>query len=168
MPYTWYETSTDKQTKRLELWPYRSLPRKGFAAFILGTFTLITIPLYGLLGTVLVWGLLPFLLLAVAGLWWALEHSYKTAKLHEELTIDPERLHLRRVNPKGDVQEWDCNSYWARVSLHPSGGPVNYYITLGGSGREVEIGSFLSEPERKALFGELQDVLRKVKGAHPT
>ena len=149
--------------KRLDLWPYRSLPRKGFAAFILGTFTLITIPLYGLLGTVLLWGLLPFLLLAVAGLWWGLEQSYKAAHLHEALTIDCDRLHLVRTNPGGDVQEWDCNSYWARVSLHPKGGPVDHYITLGGKGREVEIGAFLSEDERKALFHELQEALSAVK-----
>jgi len=32
---------------------------------------------------------------------------------------------------------------------------VPYYITLRGKGREVEIGKFLSEDERKALFDEL-------------
>ena len=120
---------------RLRLWPHRSLPRRGFAAFILGTFALITIPLYPLLGTVVLWGLLPFLLLAVAGVWVGLERSYHDAKIHEELTIDPEQVHLRRVDPDGRTREWDCNSYWARVQMHPTGGPVAHYITLKGNER---------------------------------
>ena len=161
MPYEWSNIPGDTPAKQLELWPFRSLPRKGFAAFILATFTLITVPLYGLLGTALVWGLLPFLMLTVGGLWWGLEHSYKTARLSEVLTITSEKLHLIRTNPKGAVQEWECNSYWARVSLHPRGGPVDNYITLAGNGREVEIGAFLSEDERKALYGELHDALRR-------
>jgi uncharacterized membrane protein len=161
MPYEWSgpRAETDDEVT-LSLWPHRSLPRRGFAAFVLATFTLITLPLYPLLGTAVLWGLLPFLLLAVAGVWWALEHSYRSARLTEVLTIAPEEVHLRRTNPRGDVQEWTCNRYWAQVNMHPKGGPVAYYITLKGSGREVEIGAFLSEDERKTLFGELADALR--------
>lgn len=165
MPYSWTDIPGDPPARRLDLWPHRSLPRRGFAAFILGTFTLITIPLYPLLGTFLLWGILPFLLLAVAGLWWGLEHSYKTARLHEALTIRPDNLHLLRTNPDGRTQEWSCNSYWASVHMHPSGGPVDHYLTLKGKGREVEIGAFLSEDERKALYGELSDALRDAGSA---
>lgn len=161
MPYVWSTPDEKAVAKQLDLWPYRSLPRRGFAAFILGTFLLITVPLYSLLGTALVWGLLPFLLLAVAGLWWGLEHSYKTARLHEVLTIDSNLIHLVRTDPKGGVQEWECNSYWAQANIHPKGGPVDHYITLKGQGREVELGAFLSEDERKVLFSELQDALRQ-------
>ena len=163
MPYEWTQPSADDAATRLALWPHRSLPRRGFAAFILGTFTMITIPLYPLLGTVVLWGLLPFLLLAVAGIWWGLEHSYKTARVREDLSIEPELIHLVRTNPGGRVQEWECNSYWARAQLHPTGGSVPYYITLKGRGaREVEIGAFLSEDERKILYGELTQALREV------
>ena len=165
MPYEWTIDSNTESRTRLTLWPHRSLPRRGFAAFILGTFTLITIPLYPLLGTVVLWGLLPFLLLAVAGIWWALEKSYRDARLHEELTIGETKVHLVRTNPKGDRQEWDCNRYWARLLMHPTGGPVNHYLTLKGSDREVEIGSFLSEEERMALFGELTDALRPAQAS---
>ena len=61
--------------------------------------------------------------------------------------------------PGGRVQEWDCQSYWAKAQMHPTGGPVAHYITLKGKGREVEIGAFLSEDERKALYAELVDAL---------
>ncbi|MFK7939072.1 MAG: DUF2244 domain-containing protein [Roseovarius sp.] len=162
MPYTWTQPTPDPTQRQLELWPHRSLPRKGFAATVLFTFTMITIPLYGLLGTSVMWGLLPFLMMAVGGIWYGLEKSYKSADLLETLTIQPDMLHLVRKDPSGRVQEWECNSYWAKVNLHPKGGPVENYVTLTGHGREVEIGAFLSEDERKSLFSELQDALRGI------
>lgn len=165
MPYEWVTQTDPVPEARLTLWPHRSLPRRGFAAFILGTFTLITIPLYPLLGTAVLWGLLPFLLLAVGGIWWALEKSYRDGQMSEELVIGDADVHLMRVNPKGDKQEWACNRYWARIVMHPNGGPVEHYLTLKGSDREVEIGAFLSEDERKALYGEISDALRPAKAS---
>ena len=121
---------------------------------------MITIPLYPLLGTVLVWGLLPFLLVAVAGLWWGLERSYRDAKLHEELTIDENLVSLKRTDPSGKTKEWSCQPHWTRAQMHPTEGPVPNYVTLSGKGREVEVGAFLSEDERKTLFNELTDALK--------
>ncbi|WP_238367321.1 DUF2244 domain-containing protein [Mesobacterium pallidum] len=161
MPYEWTPLS-DRPGRRLLLWPYRSLPRRGFAATILGLFVLITIPLYGVIGTMLLWGLLPFAMAAVGALWWGLERSYKDAEILEELILTPELAQLTRTEPRGDRKEWECNSYWTQVTMHAHGGPVPHYVTLKGSGREVEIGAFLSEPERKALYVELDDALRDV------
>lgn len=157
MPYRWSAESGAGQTETLILWPYRSLPRRGFAAFLLATFALICIPLFAVLGTVVLWGLLPFILAAVAALWWGLERSYRDGELREELTLTPERAHLVRTDPRGRRQEWECNAYWVRVEMHVKGGPVPFYVTLKGAGREVEIGAFLSEDERRALYGELTD-----------
>ncbi|MEP6066527.1 MAG: DUF2244 domain-containing protein, partial [Paracoccaceae bacterium] len=57
--------------------------------------------------------------------------------------------------------EWQSNRYWTRVRKYEVGGPVPNYVTLKGDGREVEIGAFLAEEERLALFNELQDVLSR-------
>ncbi|SIS71904.1 Uncharacterized membrane protein [Roseivivax lentus] len=161
MPYRWTPDDPTRPDQELTLWPHNSLPPKGFAAFILGTFTLATIPLYGLLGTALLWGMLPFLLLALGGMYAALRKNEADRRILEILKIGPEDVHLTRYNPKGDAQDWHCNPYWAKVALHQTGGPVPNYVTLNGSGREVEIGAFLSEDERKALYGELCDRLAR-------
>lgn len=133
---------------------------KGYALFMAVTFGMLLLPLVPLLGTVLVWGLLPFLMLAVGGIWYALGRNQKNAQILEVLRLTEDCAHLVRHNPKGRAQEWVCNRYWATASLHGSTGPVPNYVTLKGGGREVEIGAFLSEEERIALFDDLKRALR--------
>jgi uncharacterized membrane protein len=145
----------------LTLWPHRSLPRRGFAAMILFAFTMGTIPLYGLLGTVFFWTLLPFILLMVAALWWGLSRSYRDGETREDLRLTENTLHLSHTPAHGKTSHWDSNVYWVRVDMHVAGGPVPHYVTLTGNGRTVEIGAFLSEDERKLLFSELTDFLKR-------
>lgn len=158
MPYEW-TTQPHATRQQMRLWPYQSLPAKGFAAFVLATFTMILIPTFSLLGTKLLWGLLPFVLMAVAGIYWALQHNYKARQIEEILTLDRDTAHLTHRPAKGDDKEWACNRYWAKVLKYETEGPVPHYVTLRGEGREVEIGSFLSEDERIALFDDLQRAL---------
>jgi len=162
MPYKWTTEETQNGTTQpqLRLWPHRSLPRKGFAAMILMAFTLGTIPLYGLLGTVFLWGILPFVLAAVAALWWGLEKSYRDGDILETLTLRPDHhIDLFHTAATGEEYHWECNAYWARAEMHVHGGPVPFYVTLTGNNRTVEIGRFLSEDERKALYDELVQTL---------
>ncbi len=154
MPYDWKQ-EPDAPRRELHLWPHQSLPPAGFAGFILLTFAFLLLPLFALLGTVLLWGLLPFLMLALAALWFALSRSRRNAQIIEVLTLSSELAHLQRRGPRGDLQEWESNRYWVEPRLHKKGGPVPNYVTLRGAGREVEIGAFLSEDERKALYDEL-------------
>ncbi|RVT86721.1 DUF2244 domain-containing protein [Rhodobacteraceae bacterium CCMM004] len=144
------------------LWPHRSLPRRGFAAFILITFFLILMPTVPLLGTPVLWGLLPFLLGAVALLWYFLDRSYRDGELTEELVLWSDRVRLTRRNPRGPAQEWEANPHWVRVEMHESGGPVENYVTLRGGGRAVEIGAFLSPEERETLYGDLRHLFARV------
>ncbi|MGH1577420.1 DUF2244 domain-containing protein [Planktotalea sp.] len=160
MPYKWSPEEPNGKTI-LRLWPHQSLPQRGMAAFVLGTFGMISLPLFGLLGTKLLWGLLPFLMIAVGGIWYALDRSYKDRNILETLTITPNETTLERSNPRGSDQHWNCNTYWVQATLHPKEGPVPNYVTLKGGGREVEIGAFLAEEERIALFAELQQTLSK-------
>lgn len=159
MPYEW-TTPPNATTQELRLWPYQSLPARGFAAVVLITFTMILIPTLPLLGTVVMWGLLPFVLGAVWALYFALQHNHKSRQIEEVLTLDTDTARLIHTTPKGEVKEWQDNRYWTTVIKYDDEGPVPHYITLRGHGREVEIGSFLSEEERIALFEDLQRNLK--------
>lgn len=158
MPYRWSEDCAPQ--RRLTLWPHQSLPPRGFVLFIGVTCAMLILPLLAVLGTGLLWGLLPFLALAVGGAWFAIHRNRAGAGITEVLTLSHDRAHLIRHQPRGAPLEWDCNRYWARPTLHRSGGPVPQYVTLKGNGREVEIGAFLSEDERVALYDDLCRALR--------
>ena len=159
MPYVWSKQEESNQC--LELWPYSSLPNRGFAIFILLTFLMLNFPLYTLLGTKYFWVIFTFLFITLFAVWYALRKNYNDRNILEKLTITEKFCQLTRQNPDGSHQSWECNSYWTKVSLNESGGPVPNYITLSGSGRVVEIGSFLSEPERKNLYGELVRTIKQ-------
>ena len=152
MPYTRDDTS-DLETIRL--WPHRSLPPQGFAWVIGMMFALALLPLIAVLGTPVLWGLLPFAMGALWMLWIALRRSYKDGDLEEVLTLSPDLVELTRTNPRGPAQHWKANPYWVRVAMHPKDGPVENYLTLHGGDRDVEIGSFLSPDERVALYDDL-------------
>ena len=159
MPYVW--SKEEESNHCLELWPYSSLPNRGFAIFILITFLMLNFPLYTLLGTKYFWVIFTFLFITLFAVWYALRKNYNDRNILEKLTITEKFCQLTRQNSDGSHQSWECNSYWIKVSLHESGGPVPNYITLSGSGRVVEIGSFLSEPERKNLYGELVRTIKQ-------
>jgi len=160
MPYEW---STSDTTTTLSAWPYRSLLRKDFVTFMGATVAIVMLPLLAVLGTPVLWALLPFFGIMLGGLWFALQRNHKDSELLEVLTLDHLSAHLVRHNPRAPRQEWQSNTHWVTVQMHPKGGPIDYYVTLKGEGREVEIGSFLSEDERKALYDDLQKELYNAK-----
>lgn len=159
MPYEWTKNPAPPAQRVMHLWPYRSLPRRGFVIFIGATAAMVTVPLFAVIGSAVLWGLLPFLVLAVSGMYWALNRSYRDGEILETLTFEPTRLHLVRHGPRGKHQEWEANPHWVRVILHKTGGPVPQYITLKGGPREVEVGTFLSEDERIKLVNDLRSAL---------
>ena len=162
MPYTINKEMGAHKVATIELWPYNSLKPKGFAFFLGATFTLITLPLFNVLGTKVFWGLFPFLLLTLMGIWFALRKSLRDRQILEQLTLYKDELVLIRQDPNGEQKEWVCSPYWAKLRMYDKEGPVANYITLRGNGREVELGSFLDEDERKELFNELSHLLSEL------
>ena len=153
MPYEWLPPYDG--TDRLHLWPHRSLTQRGFVWFVGGTAVLIGAPLVGVLGTPVVWALLPFLLGAIWAIWFALRKNGRDRDIVEDLTLSSARVTLSRHGPKGRRQDWEANPHWLRITLHETGGPVPNYLTLKAKGREVELGAFLSEDERIALYRDI-------------
>jgi uncharacterized membrane protein len=160
MPCAWTETA---DTTKLVVTPHQSLTPRGFVWFMGVTLVMIAMPLLAVLGTPVLWGLLPFFALAIWGLWLAIGRNQRDARLSETLTLSGTRITLVRRDPRGEEQRWEANPYWVSVQMHAKGGPVENYVTLKGAGREVEIGAFLSADERVALFDRLELELVKAK-----
>ena len=150
MPHDW---TRDGEADLLRAWPHRSLPKRGFVWFIGLTAVALLLPLLAVLGTAVLWGLLPFAVLAVAGVWYGLQRSYRSGATVEMLRLTPESLHLLRRDPGRADREWTTNPYWVRPMLRE--GPVEDYLTLTDGQREVELGAFLSPDERRLLHGQL-------------
>lgn len=152
----------------LHLWPYRSLPKRGFAAAIGFAYVMLMIPIAAFVGTTAMWWLLVPGLIAIAGLWWFIDRSYRDGEILEELTIWPDHIRLTRTGPHRKFAEWEANPHWVTLQKHTSGGPVKHYLTLKGNGREVEIGAFLSEDERPTLHDDLARALTLAKSRRAT
>ncbi len=164
MPYEWNDAAPDASgavLHRLRLWPYRSLPRRGFVWFIGVTAAMIALPVVAMLGRTALWGILPFVALTVWAIWFALQRSYRSGTVTEVLDIDRTRLHLIRRDPGRSPREWRTNSYWVRATLRP--GPVEAYLTLTDGTREVELGAFLTPDERRALHDDLTRKLASLR-----
>ena len=166
MPYHWIHADTPDPAApvaRLTLWPHQSMTASGFATFIGVTAAMLAVPLVAVLGSPVAWVLMVFFLAALAGVWWAIMANRAQQSLHEELSVWPDRIRLAHVAPRRAPLEWEANPHWVRVTLRDKGGPVEKYLTLKGSDREVELGAFLSPEEREALHEDLTRLLARLK-----
>ena len=166
MPYEWIiqpdPAPRDAPQVELHLWPYRSLLRRDFVTFIGGTLALVALPMLAVLGTPVVWGLLPFFALALGGIWYAINRSYKDGEILEELRIWPDQITLEHIHPRHGHKSWGANPYWVQLKIDPKNERTPNYLTLKGNDREVELGAFLSEDERAVLYDELDHKLRDI------
>lgn len=164
MPYEWKDTAPDDSgavSFELWLWPYRSLPIRGFVWFFAITAALLSLPLLAVIGTTVLWGLLPFVVLALWGVWFAFQRTYRSGETFELLQFDRANLHLRRHDTGKPDREWQANPYWVRVTLRK--GPVQDYLTLGDGKRELELGAFLTPQERRSLHDEIHNRLSRLR-----
>ena len=161
-PGAFCHAAGDAPALALRLTPNRSLTPEGFVLFIGLTCGLALIPMVAMLGTPVLWAILPFFGLAVGGLWLAIARSNADGRLTEELQLWSDRIALVRHNPRGPDQRWEANPFWVRVRLLAEGGPVENYLTLRGAGREVELGAFLSPQEREELSEALLRALARL------
>ena len=138
----------------LYLRPNRSLSDRGFAQMIGFAALGLALPLLALLGTPVLWGLLPFMLGTLWLLWVAVRRNTADGALCEEVLLWPDLIRVIRHNPRAPDQTWQANPYWTRLKLREDG-PVEKYLTLEGAGREIELGAFLSPEERVELHAEL-------------
>lgn len=147
----------------LRLWPHNALNPRGFAMVIGMTAATLAMPLIAVLGSKVLWGLLPFAAAALWGLWFALDRNWRDRRILEEMHLTRARVTLTRTNPRGPEQCWEADPHWIALRLIPRGGPVENYLTLTGGGRAVELGAFLMPVERLRLHDDLAEVLLRLK-----
>lgn len=148
------------------LWPNRSLSARGFATLIGIVAAAFLLPLAALLGTMALWGVLPFILATIALLWTMIRRNNADGRMCEIVRLWPDRIHVARHDPGGRLREWEANPHWTRLTLRDDG-PVESYLTLKGGCREIELGAFLSPEERVALHRDLEDALRRLSRPFP-
>jgi uncharacterized membrane protein len=148
----------DPPILELTLRPHRSLTRRS-AGWVIGLAAAgLAVPLVPLAGTAVAWGMLPFLVGALVGLYWAIRRNVLDGRLSEELRLWPDLITVVRREPSGEVRRWHANPFWVRLRLL-DGERVEKYLTLQGNGREIELGAFLSPWERESLYNTLGSAL---------
>ncbi len=145
------------------LYPNRSLPNNGFKVimaiviavnFFCGVY-------YTLLGA---WPIIFFAGLDILLVWGAFKLSYRQGRMHETLKLTEEALWVSRVLPSGHETRWRLEPYWTDVQIDS---PIRHgsQLLLKSHGRHLNIGSFLSPPEKAALGEALSEALHKAKSA---
>lgn len=144
------------------LWPNRSLSRTGFRVTMLILAIGFAIPVLPFAWAGGFWVLLPFVGVSFLALWLAFKMNNRHGQLREHISLWNNLLAIERHEVSGEVKRWQANPYWLRIKLVQEGGPVDNYLTLIGSDREIELGAFLSPEERAALKGELETHINRL------
>lgn len=152
MPYRW---TSEPAGDRLTLWPHQSLTARGFSIFIGTTAAMLTLPLFAVLGSPIVWVLLGFFVVPVWGVWRAIMANRRARMIEEEMTFAEGRLRLVHRPARGGERTWEAHPQWVSIHLR-NDGPVENYLTLTGGTREVELGAFLTPEERMDLKEDLE------------
>jgi len=147
------------------LYPHRSLSKGGFwmlmaavagVSFVFGM-------VFAAAGA---WPILGFFGIDVLLFYIAFRMNYRSGRLVETVRLTRTELLVRRVHPKGRVQEWRMEPYWLRVRAVPSdlalGAPVAE-VRVSSHGRSISLGRFLTDDERAAFSNEMQDALNRCR-----
>ncbi len=142
------------------LWPNQSLTRPGLTWFLAISAGFLVLPLLGLVGTPVFWGLMPFLLLAFWGIWFAIRRNGQNLRITEEMKIWRDEVRVERREPSGRILRWQAEPLRVRIKLHKDQ-KIEDYLTLSGNGREIELGAFLAPEERVDLADEVERALTR-------
>lgn len=137
--------------------PHRSLSRVGLIAFLVAQGFAA-----GLMAGLAAWRgnvLAPvFAVLELGVVTWCLRRVWFASGLGQLITLTPSQLAITSARGAETVQ---FHPYWVRVHLRDGlerGWPSR--LVLRSHGREVEIGAFLNDEERRQLAQRLTELLR--------
>ena len=146
----------------LTLWPNRSMEKKTFYSMMLVLSGAMMIPVIPFVGTKILLLVLPFSLITLSLLFLSVMMNYRAGRLHESITIWPNLIEVKRYEVNGTDKKWCANPYWTKVKLYKESQKVKNYLTLSGSGREIELGSFLAPNERLEVKQKIDIVMKEI------
>jgi len=146
---------------RIEICPHCSLSVRAALLFF-GSLCLVSFTIAGLLARQGFWPILPFSGLEMLLLGWALKASMERRHQRQTITVTDDDVSVELQDREPAVQ-LVFPRHWAQVKLrrpasrlHPS------RLTIESHGRQCELGSFLTEEERRGLAVRLQSLIGRV------
>ncbi len=142
------------EQRTLVIGPNMSLSRAGrgwfFASMMVVSLGIATV--WALNGA---WYVVPFAGIEMAVLYAALTAVERRVGDGESITVDGDRVIVERTRI-GKTARYEFHRCWARVVMTESVGRHRGVLVMRSHGREVEIGDFLTDPERIAVADELR------------
>lgn len=144
--------------QRIEISPNCSLSAQGAAIFF-GSCCLVSFAVAGMVAMHGYWPVVPFAGLEMALLGWALKVSMDRRFRRQTITVSDDDVRVESSDRR-HYAEVVFPRHWARVKLrrpqsrlHPS------RLTIESHGRQCEVGSFLTEEERRGLAIRLKRLI---------
>jgi uncharacterized membrane protein len=146
---------------QIEICPNCSLSVRGAGIFF-GSLCFVSFSIAGMLAVLGFWPVLPFAGLEMLGLGWALRVSLQRRFHGQTITVTDQDVSVESRD------RFNCSQvvfprHWAQVKLrrpasrlHPS------RLTIESHGRQCELGSFLTEAERRGLAMRLQRLVGRI------
>ena len=114
------------------------------------------------------WLILPFGVLEVGLLGVCLYHCARFTHLQEVITFTPDHLTIERGYDR-PTKRHEFHRIFAKIFVQK---PVHRWygskVAIRSKGKEVEVGSFLSEDERKSLIKDLRSMVSHFEGLRPS
>jgi uncharacterized membrane protein len=106
------------------------------------------------------WIVLPFAGFEIAVLGVAFYLCLSRSQIREVISVNADVVTVEKGRHAPE-DRWECPRAWTQIRLERS--PLKWYpsrLVIAYLGRQVEIGKFLNEEERRKLAGELQQAVR--------
>jgi uncharacterized membrane protein len=111
------------------------------------------------------WPVMGFFGLDIVLIYWAFKVNYRAGRAYETIDLTPEVMTLTRVQPDGASEKIDINPYWARINLSTDRPDGRTSLRIIAQGRELLLGQFLTDDERRDLADALRDALQEARVA---
>lgn len=149
------------EVQRWVLVPHRSLGPAGFLVLMgaLCTISFVSGVVFAAMGA---WPVAGFFGLDVLLIWGAFKLNYRSARQNEVIEIGPDTVTVTRIQASGRQRAFTFNPYWVRLHLDEEAEDRSrLYLKLRD--REVTIGQFLSDDERRTLAISLSGALAEAR-----